>query len=535
MEVNWKREFHLAKEDIDRIIEYVRSQDKPVPPEELAKLLSRYKADKAEAKYGARPYSSKEKYEVGEQIVFVTKDDHVARARVMRVNKNQWCFEAKCRVDLIDVEFDSGWKAVFPDRQDPHGALVSNAPSEYDAAKMNLVSFELSVKEKQEVSNQVEEQLKRSEVLVRVGDGWIAKPPKPARVSISGPRPPERGPPPHFPQECAVSIREEWLDEGVLRVPGRLASHLPASERVNVQFSPDAVESVSYDKATKVLCGLCAFYRTKALAPGDQVHLKLDADNPHTLFISARWRMSLGRLLKLEPEALDWQATTLRDCIIVVLARLDAPAHYREIYAEVATHRQTSLGAIVGTLSRYCPAVFAHASRGEWQLAGQQGGAPGRGPRQAKTERPETRISAEVWRAIALIEERDHVYQLLKRLGTPLSYEAICSRVAAVLRVDAEALRATGFLNATDERLRRLEDGTWALEEWFPPPPPERVIPQTSAEPAAVEKDGGEGRATDGRRRQVRWSLLVLLAVVIVIVTIGLAVLVLLLLGGIGP
>ena len=276
-------------------------------------------------------------------------------------------------------------------------------------------------------------------------------------------------PGPGHPSEWSVTVREEWLPEGILRLPHQLASLLPACETVSVRSDEKPGEPMEYDSGAAELRGLGPFYQGKALAPGDHLRLRLVADDPPTLFLSALWRMSLDKLLRLEPNDLDWQSAVLRDCIIVVLAHKEGPAHYREIYAEVSTHRHTSLGAVGGTLSRYCPAVFTHAGWGEWQLAGQQPPPKPRKPEELDSQPPPP-IPPEVWDAIERIEAQDYVYKLLKRLGRPLSFEAICSRAAAVLHVDPEALQATGFLNAADPRLRRLEDGTWALEEWFQPP-----------------------------------------------------------------
>ena len=296
---------------------------------------------------------------------------------------------------------------------------------------------------------------------------WFWHPPQrgeAVHVSTSEKRP-ARPPRP----EWRLTVQEDWLPKGVLRLPHQLASLLPPCETLSVRFDEKPGKPMEYESGMAELRGLAPFYQRKAIAAGDHVRLRLLADDPPTLFLSTRWRMSLDKLLRLEPNDLDWQSATLRDCIIVVLAHRDGPAHYREIYAGVATHRHTSLGGVVGTLSRYCPAVFAHVGWGEWQL-GRQQPPRGAGEPEEPEPAPQTPITPEVWDAVARIQAQDYVYKLLKRLGRPLTFEAICSRAAAVLHVDIEALKATGFLNAADPRLRRLEDGTWALEEWFQPP-----------------------------------------------------------------
>jgi DNA-directed RNA polymerase delta subunit len=277
-------------------------------------------------------------------------------------------------------------------------------------------------------------------------------------------------PTPSEKRHWTVTIKPEWLEEGVLEVPLGLSTHIGNTDTIHVIYDTSD-EILPYDHNNRLIKGLANYFTKKAIAEWDKVHLLLQDIGPVKLFLNCRWQRRLDRLLKIEPTDLKWEKISLRDCVIVVLAKFRSPAHYREIYTEIAFHKHVSLGSVIGTLSRYCPSVFVHVGRGKWGLAGcwvEQKIPPGHGPE----EIPETPgISNEVWEAVKTIEENDYVYKLLQRIKKPLSFDEICSRLADYLKINVEELRATGFLKADDERLRRLDDGTWALEEWFLLPP----------------------------------------------------------------
>jgi len=263
--------------------------------------------------------------------------------------------------------------------------------------------------------------------------------------------------------QSTVTIRQEWLADGVLKVPKRLSSYMEGTNTVHILY--DQVDEVlPYEETVRRIEGLHKFYSAKAIADGDKVHLQLQELEPTRLFLSSRWQKRLDRLFKVKPTDLFWERSSLRDCIIVVLAKFKAPAHYREIYSEIAVHRNASLSSIIGTLSCYCPSVFMHVGCGKWQLASLA---------EEVLSKQEPTVPAEIvvindkiWDAVTTIEENDYVYKLLQKIRKPLSFDEICSRLADYLRVDVHALRATGFLKV-DERLRRLDDGAWVLEEWF--------------------------------------------------------------------
>ncbi len=269
--------------------------------------------------------------------------------------------------------------------------------------------------------------------------------------------------------QSTVTIREDWIDKGIIIVPKRISNYMEGNNTVHIIY--DQVDEIMpYSDNDGRIEGLKDFYSAKAIAEFDRVHLKLEGLAPARLSITATWQKSLEKLLSIEPQDLDWKHSSLRDCIIVTLAKFKIPMHYREIYTEIATHRNVSVSSIDATLSRYSPSVFVCVGSGKWQLTGRGSEKPiiTVGPPQViPTESPDENI----WKIVQLIEENDYVYKLLQKIGRPLSFSDICAKLADLLKVDSDKLKATGFLKADDKHLRRLDDGTWALEEWFKKPP----------------------------------------------------------------
>jgi DNA-directed RNA polymerase delta subunit len=275
-------------------------------------------------------------------------------------------------------------------------------------------------------------------------------------------------------EECSVTVRSEWLERGVLVVPLSLARRIANADVVHIRCA-GGDEEVPYEEQIRTMRGLAGFYRKKALAEGDKVHIRVENGDFSRLFVYTRWVPSLHRLLKLQPADLAWENAPLRNCIIVVLARLKMPLHHREIYAEIALHKRASSGSVIATLSHYSPSVFVHVEQGKWQLAGVAQ------PKGQNDLHPEKVVeirqpSEDTWKAVENIEDKDYVYKLLQEAKRPLSFDEMCSKLSSYLGIDVDELRATGFLRGDDERLKRLDDGTWALAEWFraSKPEPER-------------------------------------------------------------
>jgi len=319
--------------------------------------------------------------------------------------------------------------------------------------------------------------------------------------------------------QSTVTIREDWVEKGVLVVPKKLSNYMEGTNTVRIIYD-QAEEVLPYEEGDGLIEGegLKNFYSVKAVAEFDEVNLRLEGLEPTRIFISPTWRIALDKLLSIKPQDLDWEHSSLRDCIIVVLAKFRTPAHYREIYSEVAAHKHVSLGSIIGTLSRCCPSVFVHIGSGRWQLADEK--VPPKPPNGEPTKVQKiTDISNKTWNAVNTIEEKDYVYELLKRLKTPLSFDEICSRLANYLKVDVNELRATGFMKA-DERLRRLDNGEWALEEWYKQSPP--VSEEDISVPALNEDADDSGVPPETAAKSgISKLFLAILIIVLFLITIA--------------
>ena len=324
----------------------------------------------------------------------------------------------------------------------------------------------------------------------------------PIRVYVSMPSHPEK--------RCwTVTIKPEWLEKGVILVPRGLSNYMEGTNTVHILY--DQLDNIlPYKEEERLIEEIGNFYYAKAIAEYDKVTLLLQSLDPTELFVSSRWKRRLDRLLQINPTDLHWEHSSLRDCIIVVLAKFRTTVHYREIYSEIVTHKHVSCGAVIGTLSRYCPSVFVHAGWGKWQLVGYT--EEEIRPKQGTKVQPEVDvINDEIWNAVAAIEDNDYVYKLLQKIRKPLSFDEICSRLADYLKVNVQGLRATGFLKADDERFRRLDDGSWALEELF--------VHDTEQEEPVEDNDKEirveETTTEDTSNRSRFWLLMIILLILL--------------------
>ena len=289
-----------------------------------------------------------------------------------------------------------------------------------------------------------------------------------------------------------VTIQAEWIEKGILIVPGELATYMKGTNTVHILY--DQLDDVlTYEENNRLIEGLKNFYSIKAVAEFDKVHLRLEGVEPIRLFIAATWRRSLDELLRMKPQDLDWENSSLRDCIIVTLAKFETPANYREIYAEIAQHKNVSLSGIEATLSHYYPSVFTHVGWDKWQLAGWEVEKTPEGEKLENSRPPIIDLDEKIWKAVQEIEENDYVYKLLQKIKKPLSFNDICEKLANFLKVEANKLKATGFLKP-DNRFRRLDDSTWALEEWFRPQEPKPVRKEDKVSVVDSKKRSWAGR-----------------------------------------
>jgi DNA-directed RNA polymerase delta subunit len=262
-----------------------------------------------------------------------------------------------------------------------------------------------------------------------------------------------------------VTIRHEWIEQQLLKIPHRISKYMQDVNEVAV-ISDRCEERLAYDATENTIQMMQNFYKRKAIAEEDKTRLRLLTTEPEKIFVSMWWRHSLSDLMHLLPEDLAWEHASVRDCIIVTLGHTEEPLHYREIYAEVSQHRTVSFQSIVNTLSKYSPSIFFQAGRGKWGLAISKEQYVGKKPRPEDDHTPDE-VNECVWRAVNIIEQEDYVYKVLAKAGRPLTYSQIVDYLARTMEIDPKQLAMTEFLNPKDERFKQLDDGTWALSEWI--------------------------------------------------------------------
>lgn len=164
-----------------------------------------------------------------------------------------------------------------------------------------------------------------------------------------------------------VTIKDEWLEKGIMIIPPRLANRMAGTNTLHILY--DQVDEVlPYEEQDRRIEGLDNFYSALALAEGDVVHLQLQALEPTRLFAYASWRIPLDGLVSTRSQDFDWQYSSLRDCIVVTLAKLKSSATCQDIQMEISAHKAVPLSAVIKTLSRCCPEVFENVGGGVWQL-----------------------------------------------------------------------------------------------------------------------------------------------------------------------
>jgi len=264
---------------------------------------------------------------------------------------------------------------------------------------------------------------------------------------------------------CTVTVTSDWLDKEVLMVPPQISVHLRGLQRVTL-VSAQCIEAFRYDEAEGAIVSVGRLYHEHAVAEGDKVRISITTRKPDEIVIALTWRFPFNDLMQLPPEDFQWQDASVRDCIIIVLGQRKEPQHYREIYATVSRHKDTSLQSVVEVLSRYSPAIFAHVGKGMWKLAAEA--IQSAEVSSFSVRMPELFLDAhdEVWEAVGVITRDDYVYRLLAKVGQPLTYAQIVEYLSQWLHVDGRRLAISGFLDIHDDRLTQLDDGSWALSAW---------------------------------------------------------------------
>ncbi|MFC1572436.1 hypothetical protein ACFL6M_02445 [Candidatus Eisenbacteria bacterium] len=273
-------------------------------------------------------------------------------------------------------------------------------------------------------------------------------------------------PPREAPGIHHVTMDPLSLSAGTLRLPATLSKELGRSGTMQVQLVPIGLKKVVWREAKGRLHGLAKWFTQTALECGDEVCVRR-WESPATLIIWTEWERQLDRLLKQDPEDLEWEQLCIRDCLLIVLSKLQRPAHYRELYAEVSRHKALEISSVEAALSRHKGVLFDLVSRGTWELTRRKRALGDLRGGFAASAPPVEEDATIVDQAVAAIRDEDMVYRILQAVRGPMSYVEICRRLAPDLGVNAELLAAQSFIDLTDPRLTRIDSGEWLLTEWL--------------------------------------------------------------------
>lgn len=166
-----------------------------------------------------------------------------------------------------------------------------------------------------------------------------------------------------------VTIQAEWIEKGILIIPIRLSDYMAGTNTVHILYD-QVNETLPYEENQRLIERFNNFYTVKAIAEGDKVYLQLQALEPTLLCAYSSWKRPLDDLLQIQPQDWwSWQRNSLRDCIIITLARCKKPINYQEIHSKITVHKDVSLSSVNETLLRYSPLVFSEVGSEKWQLA----------------------------------------------------------------------------------------------------------------------------------------------------------------------
>jgi hypothetical protein len=277
------------------------------------------------------------------------------------------------------------------------------------------------------------------------------------------------------PQKHRIMLDENSISKGILKVPSSLAKYFERCQTVFGDLRPLGNVELKWYLSTKVLKGLGDWYSFVALEPGDYVNVELEDKDKTKIIIWTEWQRALDKILEQPAEDFVWQDKPIRDCLIFIFKKINREAHYRELYAEISRHRKLAMGSIIGTLSKYRYVLFGHVGKGSWKLLDkdkiqEEKEKRERGEREIRSTEEQVIDWEKIWNAVQVIEEKDLVFRVLKIRKEPLSFNEICEILGKYLKVESKLLKQTGLLNAEDQRLQRIDDGSWILGEWVAEP-----------------------------------------------------------------
>jgi hypothetical protein len=273
--------------------------------------------------------------------------------------------------------------------------------------------------------------------------------------------------------EFSKIITSEEVDRGAIKLNSRLLHYLSSSNNILIYYILNQKEaSLPLNAKEKQISNLKDWFLQNNIKEGDIVRFYISGNNPLKIRMWTEWEKNINYIFHLPAEDLDWQSWPIRDCLMKIFSDNPGRYHYRTLYSKVSKHRNLAIGSVLSTLSKYNKEIFMHVGRGEWERVDYD--VKKKSTLQTITKKIieenntfDKNVDEEIWKTVTIIEEKDIVYRLLKRLREPLSFVQICKKIAEYRDIDWNDLKHTGFIDLNDERIRRIKDGSFALSEWF--------------------------------------------------------------------
>lgn len=229
------------------------------------------------------------------------------------------------------------------------------------------------------------------------------------------------------------------------------------------------VEDNRDNKLLKSL-SLRKWYEENGIVPGDKIWLIVERIIPLEIRIYTAWERNPDTYRKhRQSKSLPSVDLPIRDIIYDFFTQLKKIAHRSVISEDVIKKRPMISARSIDVCLGYYPDLFTPFQRGfwglkEWDLEQVTYVRPKSGNAEKNTEVENQPIStANIDEILADINAEDLVYRILETSKDSLKALEITERVAKNLGIEKSILERTTFINVSDSRIVRLDDGSFTL------------------------------------------------------------------------
>jgi hypothetical protein len=270
----------------------------------------------------------------------------------------------------------------------------------------------------------------------------------------------------HYADSFIASMDDKQREYSIIEL------HCYGSEKLICAIVHDERENWFLEGMT-----LQRWYKENGLRAGDKVWLAVERINPLILRAYTEWDRDPDTYRRYEQrrhiEALPSIDLSIRDLIWVYLKHTAKIAHRTEIAKAILEERpEISERSVDGCLGGNPHLFVSIGERGYWGLK-EWGMGPTKSdihPERSKigtseTHGPLSATEVPIDYILANIAAEDLVYRIVTNAKDSLDVTQITERIANYLGIDKNVLTRATFFDASDERLIRLQDGSFTLRE----------------------------------------------------------------------